>query len=241
MQKNTLKTFDLRAGRVLARKYEVISLLGSGWEGEVYKIRELDTGIERAAKLFFPVRNQNNKTINLNAKKLHKLKDCSMVIHYHTREVIQFQKRPVVVLISEFVAGDLLLDYLHKQKGKRLSVYKAAHFLHALCVGLEEIHECGDFHGDLHEANIIIARLGITYQMKVLDLMHNSSSLRNNQKEDIVDLVKLFYFVLGGQKYYAQQPELVKSICRGLKRGLILSRFKTVSQLKLYLEAQDWG
>jgi len=122
--KNTLKTFDLRPGRILARKYEVISLLGSGWEGEVYKIRELDTDIERAAKLFFPARNLKNKTINANAKMLHKLKNCSMVIHYHTREVIQFQKKPVVLLISEFVEGDLLIDYLAKQRGKRLELYK---------------------------------------------------------------------------------------------------------------------
>ena len=33
--KNTIKTFGLRPGRVLARKYEVISLLGSGWEGGI--------------------------------------------------------------------------------------------------------------------------------------------------------------------------------------------------------------
>ena len=239
--KNTIKTFGLRPGRVLARKYEVISLLGSGWVGEVYKIRELETNIERAAKLFFPVRNQKNHTINANAKKLHKLKDCTMVIHYHTREVFQFQKRPVVVLISEYVEGDMLTDYLNKQKGKRLTMYKAAHFLHAMCVGLEEIHQCGDYHGDLHEGNIIVSSLGMSYQLKVLDFLHNKSGIRNNQRDDIIDLVRVFYEILGGQKHYAKQPAVVKSICRGLKKNLILQRFKTVTQLKLYLEGQDWG
>ena len=239
--KNTLKTFALRPGRILARKYEVLSLLGSGWEGEVYKIRELDTNIDRTAKLFFPVRNEKNKTINANAKKLHKLKDCSMVIHYHTREVIQFQKRPVVVLISEFVEGDMLSDYLDKQRGKRLSVFKAVHFLHALCVGLEEIHQSGDYHGDIHEGNIIVSRLGMNYHLKVLDFLHNKSGIRSNQRDDIVDLVRVFYEILGGQKYYSKQPELVKSICRGLKKNLILERFKTVTQLKQYIENQNWG
>ena len=38
-----------------ARKYKVLSMLGRGWEGEVYKIKEVTTNIERAAKIFFPI------------------------------------------------------------------------------------------------------------------------------------------------------------------------------------------
>lgn len=56
-------SFNLQPGRILAKKYEVIAKLGAGWEGEVYRIRELNTGIERAAKLFFPDRNIKNKWI----------------------------------------------------------------------------------------------------------------------------------------------------------------------------------
>ena len=48
--KAVINAFDLTAGRKIAGKYEVLSLLGAGWEGEVYKIREIRTGIERAAK-----------------------------------------------------------------------------------------------------------------------------------------------------------------------------------------------
>jgi serine/threonine protein kinase len=238
---NYIKTFGLKTGRVLARKYEVISLLGSGWEGEVYKIREVDTGIERAAKLFFPVRNIKNKTIKANAKQLHRLKDCSMVIHYHNREVIQFQKQPVVVFISEFVEGELLSSYLKKQRGKRLTLYKAVHLLHALCVGIEEIHQHRDYHGDIHEGNIVVNRLGLSYQLKILDFLHNDEGIRNNQRADIIDLVTLFYEVIGGRKSYAKQPQAVKNICRGLKKTLILERFKTVAQLRKYIEKQDWG
>ena len=46
--------FEFARGRVLAGKYEVIERLGKGWEGEVYRLRELATGIERAAKFFDP-------------------------------------------------------------------------------------------------------------------------------------------------------------------------------------------
>jgi hypothetical protein len=37
---------------VLAGKYVVEGLLGSGWEGEVYRVTERSTGIKRAMKLF---------------------------------------------------------------------------------------------------------------------------------------------------------------------------------------------
>ena len=49
---NVVTEFNLPPGVTIARKYEVLSKLGAGWEGEVYKIREIRTGIERAAKLF---------------------------------------------------------------------------------------------------------------------------------------------------------------------------------------------
>ena len=52
--------FNFTSGRTLARKYEVIELLGAGWEGEAYLIIEISTGIGHAAKSFFPKRTQAN-------------------------------------------------------------------------------------------------------------------------------------------------------------------------------------
>ena len=62
-----IKSFQLPPGRILAGKYEIISRLGRGWEGEVYKLRELATDIERAGKFFFPQRNMNKKSLILQA------------------------------------------------------------------------------------------------------------------------------------------------------------------------------
>ena len=53
--------FDFEPGRKLAGKYVVESLLGSGYEGEVYKVVELRTGISRAAKIFYPQRNVRDR------------------------------------------------------------------------------------------------------------------------------------------------------------------------------------
>ena len=40
-------SFNLHCGDCLAGKYQVVTLLGAGWEGEVYLVRERGTGIER--------------------------------------------------------------------------------------------------------------------------------------------------------------------------------------------------
>lgn len=73
-----IDSFSFAPGRKLAGKYEVVSQIGEGWESEVYIVRELATGIERAAKFFFPERNPNNRTLRGYAK-LHRLKDCRSI------------------------------------------------------------------------------------------------------------------------------------------------------------------
>lgn len=66
-----IEGFDFELGEVRADKYEVLSLLGSGWEGEVYRVREMSTGVERAAKFFLPHQNPSNRATKFYARKLH--------------------------------------------------------------------------------------------------------------------------------------------------------------------------
>ena len=122
-----MDVFNLNPGRIIAGKYEVLYKLGSGWEGEVYKIVESATGIECAAKLFYPKRNVRNKSAINYAKKLHELRDCPMVIQYHTQEKITWRRMPVTVLISEFIEGRLLSEHLMGLRGQRLSPFRATH------------------------------------------------------------------------------------------------------------------
>ncbi|MCG6885635.1 MAG: serine/threonine protein kinase, partial [Proteobacteria bacterium] len=127
-----IEAFNLHPGRILARKYEVIRQLGGGWEGEVYLIREIKTGIERAAKLFFPQRNLGDKNSQFYAKKLHKLRHCPVVTQYSAQDNIIVQGEPVTILVSEYVEGELLSQFIARQPGKRLSAFQALHLLYAL-------------------------------------------------------------------------------------------------------------
>ena len=164
-----IQEFDFRPGHRIARKYEVIARIGTGWEGEVYKIRETGTGIERAAKAFFPHRNVRNRTAREFARRLHALRECPIIIQYYTQEIIRFRGQEVTVLLSEFVEGELLSEYVARAPGKRLHVFQAVHLLHALASGLESIHRAGEYHGDLHEDNIMVRRVGLFYELKLLN------------------------------------------------------------------------
>ena len=236
-----LTEFNLPAGKSIAGKYKIISRLGSGWEGEVYKIYEIKTGIEKAAKLFYPQRNLSNKTAIKYAQKLHKLCQCSLLIQYHTQEVILFKRIPITVLISEYVEGVLLSEFLLNFREKKLDPYKALHLLYALAKGIEEIHLMNEYHGDLHTDNIIVKKYGLNFSLKVLDLFHYGTPRSEFLKDDLIGLIKIFFEVLGGSKNYSKHPQAIKYICCGLKKSLILEKFKTVSQLREHLEVFEWS
>ena len=239
-RKDLIDDFDFRPGRMLAKKYEVLERLGHGWEGEVYLVKEVLTGIERAAKFFYPQRNKGNKSLKLYAQKLHKLRHCPILIQYFTQDTIVFRGAEVSFLVSDYVEGELLSSFLNRQKAKRLEPFQAVHLLHALAIGIESIHQMQEYHGDLHTENIIVSRFGLGFELKLIDLYQWHGTKRANIQDEVCDMVRIFYDVLGGKKYYPRLPDEVKSICCGLKRSLILKKFKTAGQLREYLEMMEW-
>lgn len=239
--KPVIRSFDFAAGRKLAKKYEIVSKLGAGWEGEVYLLRESPTGIERAAKFFFPQRNVRNKALNFYAKKLHKLRDCPALIQYHTQETIHFSGQDISFLVSDYVEGEILTEFLKAQPRGRLDAFQGLHLLHAMSVAIEGIHRLNDYHGDLHPGNVIIRRRGLGFDIKLLDFFHwGDHPNLANIRDDVVDVIKIFYDALGGQAHYAKQPPEIKAIILGLKRSLILKKFKTITHLRDHLENLNW-
>ena len=238
---NHIHSFSLSPGRRLAGKYVVRERLGAGWEGEVYHITEGSTGIERAAKLFFPKRNPNNRAVNFYAKKLDKLKECSMVIRYHTNETIPFNGSKITMMVSDYVEGEILADYVKRQRGKRLRPFAALHLLHTLALGIEQIHSLNEYHGDLHDLNIIVNRVGLGYRIKLVDFYHWGRCTAAHKQEDLCSLIRIFYDVLVGAKHYANHPPEIRHICLGLRRSLIIKQFRTVSRLCRHLETMSWS
>ncbi|MBC8292726.1 MAG: serine/threonine protein kinase [Proteobacteria bacterium] len=236
----SVDSFGLAEGQRVAGRYIVLSLLGAGWEGEVYLVREIGTGIERTIKIFFPRRNLRDRSLRFYARKLHKLRHCPIVIQYHTQDSFEFNGRKVSFLVSDFVEGELLSDFLKRQPGGRISPFQALHLLHALTTGIESIHRQGEYHGDLHTDNVIVMRYGLGFELKLLDMYHWGAPSAANLRHDVHDLVRIFYDAVGGSRFYARQPQEVKDICCGLKRTLITRKFRTAGALRRFLETAEW-
>jgi len=235
-----ITSFGFQPGQILADKYEIISQIGNGWEGEVYLLKECSTGIEHAAKFWYPHRNLSNRAVRFYARKLHKLRHCPILIQYHTQETILFDEIPVRFLVSEYVEDELLSHFLARQPGKRVPVFQGLHLLHALASGIEKIHNLREYHGDLHDENVIVRRYGLSFDLKLVDMYHWGPARPQNIQEDVCNLIRIFYDAIGGAGHYAKQPPEAKSICCGLKRTLILKKFRTAGQLRQHLETMQW-
>jgi serine/threonine protein kinase len=232
--------FNLAPGRILAGKYIVDEYLGGGWEGEVYRVIEEKTDLVRAAKLFYPERNPRDETVRRYARKLERLRYCPAVMQYHHSETIQYRRRRVTCLFSEFVDGERLPDLLARQRGKRLRPFEALHLLATLAEALRLIHLAGEYHGDLHPENVLVRRRGIYFDIKLLDFFHQRLGRRQMRHEDLADIIRLFYDALGGRRHYASQPPEVKYIVCGLKRSLIARKFPDAARLCEHLSSFSW-
>ncbi len=233
--------FKLAKNTLIGNRYLVDELLGAGWEGEVYRVSEILTKKSRAIKLFYPARNKEFKTSVRYALKLEKLKHCPIVINYYSHEIIKLKDQRIACLTCEFIEGEILGEFVKKQKGGRLGIFPAIHLLYSMVRGLEEIHINGEYHGDLHVDNIMIQKFGLEFDIKILDFHHWGDSKKDNRDEDIIKLIRIFYDILGGAKHYAKLSPSIKYIINGLKRGAILQKFKTISHLRAHLENMDWS
>ena len=235
-----IKRFDFPPGRVVAGKYQVDKPLGSGWEGEVYAIVERATGIRRAAKFYYPHRDPMGKAAITYARKLDALRHCPILMQYHHQEIAYVKRRRVTVVISELVEGQKLSEFLAAQPGQRLSTFEAMHVLYVLAKGIAPIHARGEYHGDIHDDNIMIRRQGIGFEVKLLDFFDLGRPTRDKVHKDVLNLVQVFHSLVGGRKHYGRQPKVVKDIVRGLKDSLILARFQSAGDIQRHLETLNW-
>ncbi|MEZ6242680.1 MAG: protein kinase [Phycisphaerales bacterium] len=238
---NEGERFNLKPGRVIGGKYVVEDFLGAGTEGEVYRVRERRTDLLRAAKIFYPSRNQRDRAVKFYARKLERLRGCRLVIQYHHSETVRLKRGDATALISEYVEGELLGRFAAGHRGGRLPVFEALVLLREMAAGLAEIHERREYHGDLHAGNIIVSRRGVHFNVKLVDLHDHGRSSGWNIRSDVVDLVRVFYDVLGGKKQYASMPKEIKTICCGLRRDLVMERFPTAVKLRNHLDTFEWG
>jgi tRNA A-37 threonylcarbamoyl transferase component Bud32 len=175
------------------------------------------------------------------ARKLDALRHCPILMQYHHQEIVSIRRQKVMAVISELVEGVRLSQFLTLQPGARLPCFEALHVLYVLAKGIAPIHARGDYHGDIHDDNIIIKRAGISFDVKLLDFYDLGRPSKRKIWKDVLNLVMVFHTIVGGRDHYAEQPKVVKDIVRGLKDSLILERFQTAGDIQRWLENLEWA
>ena len=148
---------DFVAGTVLASRYRIISLVGKGGMGEVYKAEDIKLSQTVALK-FLPDHYQNDSEA---LERFHaEVRNARQVSHVNVCRVFDIGEIDGRHFLSmEFVDGDDLSDLLTRVG--RFTHERAVEISRQLCVGMEAIHKAGILHRDFKPANIIIDKKGV--------------------------------------------------------------------------------
>lgn len=140
------------AGTVLASRYRILGLLGTGRMGEVYKAEDLELNQTVALK-FLPESFSKNEAALTRFR--GEVRTARQVSHPNVRRVFDIGEIDGVYCLSmEYVDGDDLSQLL-----RRIGYFasdKAVEISRQICYGLQAIHNAGILHRDLKPANITI-------------------------------------------------------------------------------------
>ena len=147
---------QLSPGSVLGDRFELLSVLGSGGMGVVYKARDRELNDLVALKTL--KRDAWNDRESLERLK-SEIKLARRITHPNVLRTFDFGEVAGVAYISmEYVRG-LTLRYLLEQTG-RLPYSAALRLARQLCAGLEAAHAGGVLHRDIKPENLIIDNSG---------------------------------------------------------------------------------
>lgn len=160
---------DFQIGQILGGKYQILSLLGRGGMGAVYRVKQLHLGVELALKTLEGTRVNDVNSVRrfqTEAKAAFSLQHPNLV-KVHDFGILD-DVHPFLVM--DLVEGKTLESYL-KARGQ-LSLEEIEAIFVPLCFGLAYAHHQGVVHRDLKPANIMLVDglpLGMEGSIKVLD------------------------------------------------------------------------
>ena len=159
----------LDVGRVFAGRYLVLSTLGEGGMGTVYRVRDRDLDDEVALKVLKPASNdaaaKTEPSSGPTAEFLRQeIKLARMITHLNVVRVHDFGEAEGVRYFSmEYVAGTTLRELLGQ--GQLLDLVPTLQIAKQVCRGLAAVHKAGIIHGDLKPQNVMVMPNGIVKLM----------------------------------------------------------------------------
>ncbi len=190
---------DPLVGTVIADRYRMLSVLGRGGMGVVYKAEHIRIGKLMAIKLLHGELARDKDVV----KRFKREADlASRLSHPNTVQIFDFGRAdPLMYLVMEYVEGrDLGRVIQHEHT---LPFTRVARIAAQVCASLAESHAKGLVHRDLKPENVMIAEsAGQTDFVKVLDF--GLAKLRDQQGGEITRAGALV-----GTPYY-MAPEYIR-------------------------------
>jgi len=152
---------QLEAGFLLAERFEIISLLGQGGMGAVYKAR--DTELERlvAIKLIRPELASHPEILRRFKQELILARE---VTHRNVIRIFDLgQAQGIKFITMEFVEGRDLRSMIHEKS--KLTVDESVPIILQISAALDAAHTAGVVHRDLKPQNVMSDKDGRVYVM----------------------------------------------------------------------------
>jgi serine/threonine protein kinase len=154
-------------GRVLGEKYELLSVLGMGAMGAVYRARRKHIGDEVVVKILLP--NLFDEMVRFRRE----VEAVAMVKHSNVVKIYDYDEArgelPAFIAM-EMVRGELLSDLLERER--QLEASRAVTLMIEICRGVGAAHQKNIPHRDLKPPNIMVVPPQDEYDresVKVLD------------------------------------------------------------------------
>jgi eukaryotic-like serine/threonine-protein kinase len=147
---------DIRPGQRFGDRYQILSVLGSGGMGVVYKARDLELDDVVALKMLKPAALADREHLE---RLKSEIRLARRITHPNVLRTFDFGEHDGLPYISmEYVRG-MTLRYLIEQTG-RVPYTAALRIARQLCAGLQAAHAVGVLHRDIKPENLILEASG---------------------------------------------------------------------------------
>jgi tetratricopeptide (TPR) repeat protein len=142
---------DLEAGTVLALRYEIVKVLGTGGMGAVYKARDLELDRLVALKVIRPEMARNQDIVD---RFKQEIRLSQLVTHKNVVRMYDLGEDSGMRFVTmEMVSGHDLRSLL-EERGK-LPPVEAVDIFRQICTALDAAHAVGILHRDLKPQNVM--------------------------------------------------------------------------------------
>ncbi|MBW1799418.1 MAG: SUMF1/EgtB/PvdO family nonheme iron enzyme [Deltaproteobacteria bacterium] len=147
---------NFEVGDVIDDRYEVISILGEGGMGVVYKVTDNLLAQIVALKTLLPAFVQHEEALT---RFINEVKVSLMLNHPNIIRVYDIRRTAdIYYMTMQFIEGFSLYDWLETNPNKDIG--QVLDILKKICAGLEYAHRMGTFHRDIKPANIMMTKQG---------------------------------------------------------------------------------